>query len=157
MSPAYVAVVRIDSTGATELMTSTILAQQWLNNLISSDEGGIFMVTSGINDGNNSYVGYLYYFGYDHENCIIVPNWEQAPTYENSGFLKPGQLIIGSGTTPSLFQADDDTPLVAIADNAYLKINVLAYNRSTGSEVSSVPVLANMRGAIENSLKVAPG
>ena len=83
---------------------------------------------------------------------------KHAPIYENSGFLKPGQLIIGSATTPSLFRADDDcTPLVAIADNAYPKINVLAYNGSTGSEVSQVPVLPNMRGAIENSLKVALG
>lgn len=28
-------------------------------------------------------------------------------SYKNSRFLKPGQLIIATGTTPSLFQAGD--------------------------------------------------
>ena len=156
-SQAYVAVVTIDSTGATELMASMILEQQWLNNSICCDDGGIFVVTNAINAGDNSYLGYLHYFGYNHDNHSITSNWTEAPTYENSGFLKPGQLNIGSGTTPSLFEADDSTPLVAIADNAYPKMNVLAYTRSTGSEISRVPVLPNMRGATEASLIVAPG
>ena len=50
-----------------------------------------------------------------HETCTIMVNWDQVPSYENSGFLKPGQLIIATGTTPMLFQAGDGTPLVAIA------------------------------------------
>ena len=54
-----------------------------------------------------------------------MPNWDEPPSYVNSGFLKPGQLNIGTGTTPSLFEADNGTLLVAIVDNAYPKINVL--------------------------------
>ena len=73
--------VTVDSDGVTELMDSTILEQQWLNNSICSDQDGIFVVTSGINAMDDSYVGYLHYFGYDHENCSIVENWEQACTY----------------------------------------------------------------------------
>ena len=156
-SPAHVAVVTIDSTGVTELMASMILEQQWLNNSICCDEGGIFVVTSAINEEGNSYLGYLHYFGYNHETRSITSHWDEAPTYENSGFLKPGQVNIGSGTTPSLFTADDGTPLVAIADNAYPKQNVLAYTRSTGNEISKVPVLPKMRGTTEISMIAAKG
>ena len=157
-SPAYVAVVSINDAGDTELKASMTLDGQWIANSIASDEGGIFLVTNGVKSGGgSSNVGYMHYFGYDLTNQTIMEKWSETPTYESCGLLKPGQLNIGSGTTPSLFETEDGTPIVAITDNAYPKMNVLAYKISTGREIAKVPVLPNMRGANDASLIVAKG
>ena len=157
-SPAYVAVVSINDAGVTELKACVTLGGQWLWNSISSNQGGIFVVTNGIySGGGNTNVGYLHYFGYDVANSSITENWSETPTYESCGLLKPGQLNIGSGTTPSLFETEDGTSMVAITDNAYPKMHVLAYKISTGSLAAEVPVLPRMRGANEASLIVGNG
>ena len=155
-SPAYVTVVSINDGGETELEASVTLDDEWLFNSISSDEGGIFVVTNGVNSGGAN-VGYLHYFGYNITANTITENWSEPPTYEGCRLLKPGQLNTGSGTTPSLFETEDGTSMVAITDNAYPKMHVLAYKISTGSLAAEVPVLPRMRGANDASLIVAKG
>jgi hypothetical protein len=67
---------------------------------------------------------------------------------------KPGQIQIGSGTTPTCFDDSAGNQFVTIADNAdpYMHINV--YNRATGALVAQQMVFTNLplRGDTENSL-----
>lgn len=79
-----------------------------------------------------------------------VITWREA--YDRGSRQKPGQIEIGTGTTPTLMGSD----LVAIADNADPRMHVLVYRRGpnvSGSRlVCSEPVFAEGMGATENSL-----
>lgn len=72
-------------------------------------------------------------------------------TYDRGTFTKPGLLVQGSGTTPTLLGED----FVAIADNADDRTNVLVYWRDPDIEnrlVCQTPVFETGRSATENTL-----
>ncbi len=153
-SHAYMAVVRLEpGTGGktvTTLEASLPLPEQWNNNTFSVDESGAYFVTNGLNDEGICNQGYLYAVAYDAEAGKVVPRWRQA--YDNSGYLKPGQKNIGSGTTPTLMDDADGNQLVAITDNAYPRMHIFVADRATGSVVARTPVFPRMRGCDEASL-----
>jgi len=67
--------------------------------------------------------------------------------YDRGTRQKPGMLTQGSGTTPTLMG-----DLVAIADNADPKMNVIFLSRGTGQVVCSIPVFKDNESCTENSL-----
>ena len=72
-------------------------------------------------------------------------------TYDRGTFVKPGLLVQGSGTTPTLLGED----FVAIADNADDRTSVLVYWRDPEIEdrlVCQTPVFEEGRSATENTL-----
>lgn len=73
--------------------------------------------------------------------------WRQV--YANDGVKKPGQTQAGSGTTPSVMNADH----IAITDNAD-PVNVVVYERDTGAVVCSAPVFERGSSSTDNSLVV---
>ena len=160
-SNAFIAVVEIKpdkcpSGCQTNLVDRKELKDQWNNNTIAVSLQGVFFVTNACDETGACTLGYLYSFGFDVSTGKIKKNW--SASYTNSGFLKPGQKNIGSGTTPTLFSGIDGTKYVAITDNAYPRMNVVIYPRS-GNEpvkpvkpVSEVPVFPKMRGCDEASL-----
>lgn len=157
-SNAYVAVIRIipDSKKSncciTELLDYKELKNQWINNTIAVSPQGVFFVTNGYDEITRRCTsGYLYSIGFDTTTGQLKFNW-QPQSYKNSGFLKPGQKNIGSGTTPTLFDGVDGTEYVTITDNAYPQMNVVVYKRGDGHRVSEVPVFPKMRGCDEASL-----
>ena len=155
-SNAYIAVVEIvpdpsKSNGCqTNFVHSIELKNQWNNNTLAVSSQGVFFVTNACDATGACTSGYLHSFAFDVSTGKIKNNW--SSTYLNSGFLKPGQKNIGSGTTPTLFSGVDGTEYVAITDNAYPQVNVVVYLRSDGSLVSQVPVFPKMRGCDEASL-----
>lgn len=68
--------------------------------------------------------------------------------YDPGPGRKPGQLVQGSGTTPTLLPDGS----VAITDNAEPRMNVISYDRRTGRERCRVPVFEEGESATENSL-----
>ena len=150
-SDAFIAVVEItpdshkENGCQTRVVDSHRLEKQWNNNTMAVSEQGVFFVTNGLHKD-----GWLYSIGFDFEKNKIKKNWRTP--YQNSGYLKVGQRNIGSGTTPTLFQGEDGTNLVAITDNAYPKMNVVICNRDTGHIIDEVPVFPDMRGCDEASL-----
>lgn len=75
--------------------------------------------------------------------------WRQ--TYDRGKRLKPGQVSIGSGTTPTLI----GRRYIAITDNADPRMHVIVYNRrarSEGREICREPVFRKRRSATDNSL-----
>ena len=152
-SNAYVAVVQIitDSDHChTKLIDSMELKGQWNNNTVAVSPQGIFFVTNGCDKSGTCTGGYLYSIGFDTGTEKLKINWKSQ--YKNSGYLKPGQRNIGSGTTPTLFDGPDGKEYVAITDNAYPRMNVVVYERGDGKLVSEVPVFPKMRGCDEASL-----
>jgi hypothetical protein len=156
ISSAYAAVVQItpDSSKHNHCQTEVIdckeLKGQWNNNTIAVSPQGVFFVTNGCDETGACTGGYLYSIGFDATAGKMEINWKKP--YKNSGFLKPGQRNIGSGTTPTLFDGTDGTEYVAITDNAYPQMNVVIYQRGDGTLVSEVPVMPKMRGCDEASL-----
>ena len=69
-------------------------------------------------------------------------------TYDNTGQIKPGQTQAGSGTTPTVMTGG---PWVAITDNAD-PMNVVVYNRDTGSRICAVPVFEQGASNTDQSL-----
>lgn len=155
-SSAFIAVVKIEpdctqSNGCkTTLLDSMKLKHQWNNNTMAVSEQGVFFVTNGCDETGACTSGYLYSIGFDTATGKMKTNWKSP--YKNSGFLKPGQKNIGSGTTPTLFDGTDGTEYVAITDNAYPQVNVAIYERCGGKPVCEVPVFPKMRGCDEASL-----
>lgn len=68
--------------------------------------------------------------------------------YDRGKERKPGQHSRGSGTTPTLL----DDRLVAIADNADGRMNVVFHDRTTGEEVCRQPVFEVDASATASSL-----
>ena len=152
-SNAYIAVVQIiiERHGSrTKLIDSLELKGQWNNNTVAVSPQGIFFVTNGCDTTGACTGGYLYSIGFDAGAGKLKINWKSS--YKNSGFLKPGQGNIGSGTTPTLFDGPDGKEYVAITDNAYPRMNVVVYERGDGKIISEVPVFPKMRGCDEASL-----
>ena len=148
-SPAYMAVVKVDpETGITTIIDQKELTNQWNNNTLAVDEDGAYIVTNGLNDKGECNMGYLWAFGSDGTDLKV--RWKTP--YENAGYLKPGQMNIGSGTTPTLTLTKEGIQLVAITDNADPQMNVVVCNRKNGEIVAKVPCFEKMRSADEASL-----
>jgi hypothetical protein len=113
---------------------STALGEAVANSFAVDETGGVYIVTDHA----------LYRFDAVHG----APHVSWRKTYDRGHELKPGMLSQGSGTSPTLLGDD----LVAIADNADPRMNVLVYNRQTGGLVCKEPVFARNASATENSL-----
>lgn len=154
-SPAYMAVVQIVPDAAklkgcrTVLLDKLVLPRQWNNNTFSVDEQGAYFVTNGLDEHGVCNQGYLYGVAFDDQTGQIAVRWSYP--YRNSGLLKPGSKNIGSGTTPTIMQDAYGNKLIAIVDNDYPQINVVAVSHS-GAPVAEVPVFADMRGTAEASV-----
>jgi hypothetical protein len=151
-SPAYMAVVEIVPGSEARCITNLIgfkkLDKQWNNNTFAVDEFGAYIVTNGLDDNGKCNGGYLWAFGLERNEVTV--RWKTP--YENSGYLKPGQTNIGSGTTPTLTITEEGTELVAITDNADPRMNMVVCKRQDGAIVTQVPCFEKMRSADEASL-----
>jgi hypothetical protein len=105
------------------------------NSFAVDETGGVFIVTDTA----------FYRLEADATGAPRV-TWRQP--YDRGTQVKPGMLSQGSGTSPTLFGRG----LVAIADNADPRMNVLVYRRATGRFVCSEPVFARGASTTENSI-----
>jgi hypothetical protein len=93
------------------------------------------------------------YFVTDHTMYRFHPDDQGVPIqdwrtgYDRGSRVKPGNINQGSGTTPKIFGE-----MVAIADNAEPRMNVLFLKRSDGSEVCKLPVFGDDLGTTENAM-----
>jgi hypothetical protein len=80
--------------------------------------------------------------------------WRTPYDYGTRRRPKPGQIQIGSGTTPTCFDDFAGNQFVTIADNADKFMHVNVYNRATGALVAQQEVFTNLpfRSDTENSL-----
>ena len=157
ISNAYVAVVEIvpvdgETTAQTMVHGFLELENQWINNTLAVDQKGVYLVTNGVGATPDKAFGSLLCFNYTESSGSgnVYLTWSSP--YINSGYLKPGQLNIGSGTTPTLFQDESDKGYVTITDNAYPRMHVDIYNRDTGGIVCEVPLFPKMRCCNEASI-----
>lgn len=103
---------------------------------------------------NNVYVNTnlaLFKLKYNEKSKNIEPVWNVEPQkrmYDNCFYEIPGQLHIGSGTAPSVFEVEDKT-YIAITDNDK-NINLLVYD-DKGEVISNEAVFTNNRGAACNT------
>lgn len=104
-----------------------------------AERGGVFIVSD--------YALYRFDAGPDGTPAIT---WRES--YDRGSGLKPGQLQVGSGTTPTLMGSQ----FVAITDNAEPQMHVLVYRRAPAVEGSRLvcvePVFEPGMSATENSL-----
>ena len=155
-SEAYIAVVKIVPDAGqpggctTTLLDAMPLPNQWNNNTFAVDEDGAYFVTNALNEEGVCNDGYLYAVALNPQAGTVQLRWKYQ--YKNSGYLKTGLKNIGSGTTPTLTDDQDGNKLVAIADNANPRMNVVVVNRDDGSLVAEVPVFPRLRGCDEASL-----
>ncbi len=85
-----------------------------------------------------------------------VPVYTWRTEYDRGTTLKPGAINQGSGTTPTLLDVPRSdgsiAKLVAITDNADNQVNVVIYDRETGTTIATVPVFTPGKSVSENSL-----
>lgn len=120
---------------ATGRVRSVELEEQIANSFSVDEHGGVFVVTTDA----------MYRLGADRSGRPQV-SWREQ--YDRGEEQKPGQLSQGSGTTPTLLPGG----LVAFADNADPRMNVLFLRRATGEEVCRAPVFGDDASATDNSL-----
>lgn len=111
------------------------------NSFAVDETGGVFIVSDRA----------LYRF---ESNRKGLPKVVWRRLYDRGKRLKPGQVSIGSGTTPTLIGRG----YVAITDNADPRMHVLVYRRTGGADgrlVCSEPVFGRRKGATDNSLIAA--
>jgi hypothetical protein len=155
-SDAYMAVAQIvpdpgQPNGCTTTLMDTMrLPRQWNNNTFAVDEQGAYFVTNGVDAQGISNAGALYAVTFDPPSKKIQSRW--VYDYKNSGIPRVGKANMGSGTTPTLMDLEDDTRLVAIMDHALPQENVVVVDRENGELVAEVPLFPKMRGGNEASL-----
>jgi streptogramin lyase len=86
----------------------------------------------------------MYRFHADDQG-LPVEDWRTE--YDRGSRVKPGNINQGSGTTPKIFGE-----MVAIADNAEPRMNVLFLKRSDGSVACQLPVFGDDLGTTENAM-----
>lgn len=121
----------------------TTIKGEEINNTIAISGDGVFINTNfaqykfGINEEGNPY-----------------PVWRTE--YDRGTSQKPGSILQGSGTTPTLLdvpRTDGSTArLVAITDHAGDRIHIVIYNRDTGDIISETPLFDHGHSVTENSL-----
>jgi hypothetical protein len=112
-----------------------------ISNSFATDEtGGVFIVTDHA----------LYRFDATEEGG---PGMTWRLEYDRGNRLKPGQVSIGSGTTPTLV----GKRYVAITDNADPRMHIVVYERGKNGSglVCQEPVFKPQEGATDNSLIAA--
>ncbi len=119
-------------TGVPQVVT--LPGERIANSVATDESGGLFVVSDHA----------LYRFS--AESGAPKATWRVA--YDRGTRHKPGQLSWGSGTTPTLF----GNGMVAITDNAEPRMNVVVYNRHSGSFVCQEPVFKSGESATDNSL-----
>ncbi len=134
------------AVGTVDLTTGKILGwyhmptgERIVNGHSADETGGVFIASSAA----------MYRFDADAAGAPVV-TWQEP--YDAGTRQKPGQVDIGTGTTPTVMGSD----YVTIADNADPQMHVLVYRRAktvTGSRLAcSVPVYGPYQGDTENSL-----
>lgn len=121
----------------------TTIKGEEIHNTIAISGDGVFLNTNfaqykfGINEEGNPY-----------------PVWRTE--YDRGTSQKPGSILQGSGTTPTLLdvpRTDGSTArLVAITDHADDRIHIVIYNRDTGDIISETPLFDHGHSVTENSL-----
>lgn len=111
-----------------------------IQNAIAVSEDGVFVVSDFA----------LYRFEADAETGVLTWTWRKL--YDRSTNKKPGLISQGLGTTPTLLGDD----LIAIVDNANVRVNVCVYRRAHQVTKSRLiikqPVFEPNCSATENSL-----
>ncbi|MEW6364299.1 MAG: hypothetical protein AB1714_06625 [Acidobacteriota bacterium] len=109
------------------------------NSFAIDETGGVFVASD--------HAMYRFDMG---ENGRPHITWREA--YDRGTRIKPGQVSMGTGTTPTLMGTD----FVTIADNADPQMHVLVYRRARKVDrarlVCSVPVFQPSKSCTENSL-----
>lgn len=113
---------------------SVALPGEEIQNSFAVGEDGVFIVTSHA----------LYRFSAGPDG---TPRADWRTPYDRGSGQKPGNIHWGSGTTPQLFGE-----MVAIADNAEPRMQVLFVRRSDGSIACRAPVFPEGRSTTENAL-----
>ena len=84
------------------------------------------------------------------------PCYTWRTEYDRGTTLKPGAINQGSGTTPTLLDADcadgSVRKLVGITDNADERVNLVVYDRITGETIVTEPLFEKGHSVSENSL-----
>ncbi len=122
VEPAYGAVHTIELVG------------EELQNSFTVGEDGVYIVSD-----------YAMYRFHADENGVPVLDWRTE--YDRGSQRKSGMINQGSGTTPNLFG-----DMVAIADNAEPRMNILFLDRHSGELVCSTPVFEDGLSSTENAL-----
>lgn len=125
----------VGTVGAGGRLTSRDLGEEIANSLASDRDGSVYVVT----------VEALYALAADGRGRPQV-RWRTA--YDRGSERKPGQLSRGSGTTPTILPSG----LVAIADNADDRMNVVFLSTVDGQEVCRAPVFGQGESATDSSL-----
>ncbi|WP_181309813.1 hypothetical protein [Nocardioides campestrisoli] len=111
------------------------LGEKVTNSIAVDENGGVFVVSDTA----------LYRFTADASGA---PGITWRTEYDRGVERKDGQLVQGSGTSPTLV----DQGLVAIADNAEPRLHVVFLDRSSGAEVCRSAVFDGGESATETSL-----
>jgi hypothetical protein len=129
----------LDPRTATVLATHLPAGERVVNGHSADETGGVFIVSTEA----------MYRFD---ASATGAPELTWREPYDAGVRQKPGQVDIGSGTTPTLMGAE----YVAITDNADPQMHVLVYRRDksvNGSRLTcSVPVFQPFESDTENSL-----
>lgn len=124
----------------TEEVRAHDLGEGLVNSFAVGEDGGVYLVSTHA----------LYRFNAGAKGAPAV-TWRTA--YDRGVQHKPGLPSQGSGTTPTIV----DERLVAIADNADDRMNVIFHDRSTGEVVCKAPVFTSGRSGTANSLVAVDG
>ena len=108
-----------------------------LQNQIAIDPTGVYLIT------HNNIWKFKVDALTDPQNPIVE---EWRTQYDNTG---GGVLSQGSGTTPTMFGANDE--YVAITDNSTPQLHLNVYFRATGTLACQADVFPANQGAVENS------
>lgn len=121
--------------GHTGAVKSIVLPGEQIQNSPAVAEDGFYLITD--------YA--MYRLAVNEESGAPEIVWRTE--YDRGTRTKPGMLTQGSGTTPTLLG-----DLVAIADNADPRMNVLFLRRDDGQVVCGLPVFGDDESCTENSL-----
>jgi hypothetical protein len=116
-----------------------LTGERIVNGTAADEDGGVYVVTTRA----------MYRFDADAQGKPVI-TWQEA--YDAGTHVKPGQVDIGSGTTPTVMGED----YVTITDNAEPQMNVLVYRRAKNIQgarlLCAVPVFRPGPSSNESSL-----
>lgn len=118
---------------STHVQTIELTGEEIENSFAIAEDGAYFVTDHA-----------MYRFHAD-DRGVLVQDWRTQ--YDRGSRVKPGNINQGSGTTPKIFGE-----MVAIADNAEPRMNVLFLKRSDGSVVCQLPVFDDDLGTTENAM-----
>ncbi len=120
----------------------TNINNEEIHNTFAISEDGVFL--------NSNFAQYKFDIGENGEPCAV---WRTE--YDRGSTQKPGSIIRGSGTTPTLLdvpRSDGSTAhILAISDHADERIHAVIFNRDDGKIISQVPLFDKGYSVTENS------